>query len=141
MQGYIVKVVSVMDVGQGKVIPGTGLAEFHSKYQAIVLKPVCGNACRARSLTTPQFKGEVMDARITNVNKMGFFCEVGPLSVFVSSHLLPIDYKFQPDSNPPEFTSSSDVRRRACPARAYHAEHRQRTQGAHPYCRYAYRRQ
>lgn len=42
MQGYIVKVVSVMDVGQGKVIPGTGLAEFHSKYQAIVLKPVCG---------------------------------------------------------------------------------------------------
>lgn len=57
-----------------------------------------------------QFKGEVLDARITNVNKMGFFCEVGPLSVFVSSHLLPIDYKFQPDSNPPEFASPTDVR-------------------------------
>ncbi|WFD23303.1 DNA-directed RNA polymerase II subunit [Malassezia equina] len=91
--GYIIKVVSVLDVGQGKVMPGTGLAEFRSQYQAIVLKP---------------FNGEVMDARITNVNKMGFFAEVGPLSIFVSSHLLPIDYKFQPDANPPEFTSPTD---------------------------------
>lgn len=41
---------------------------------------------------------------------MGFFAEVGPLSIFVSSHLLPIDYKFQPDANPPEFTSPTDVR-------------------------------
>ncbi|WFC96574.1 DNA-directed RNA polymerase II subunit [Malassezia brasiliensis] len=91
--GYIIKVVSIMDVGQGRVIPGTGLAEFRSRYQAIVLKP---------------FNGEVMDALVTNVNKMGFFAEVGPLSIFVSSHLLPIDYKFQPDANPPEFVSPSD---------------------------------
>ncbi|WFD41298.1 DNA-directed RNA polymerase II subunit [Malassezia japonica] len=91
--GYIIKVVSIMDVGQGKVMPGTGLAEFRSKYQAIVLKP---------------FNGEVMDALVTNVNKMGFFAEVGPLSIFVSSHLLPIDYKFQPDANPPEFVSPTD---------------------------------
>ncbi|KOS14608.1 rna polymerase ii subunit [Malassezia pachydermatis] len=76
--GYIIKVVSILDVGQGKVLPGSGLAEFRSKYQAIVLKP------------------------------MGFFAEVGPLSIFVSSHLLPIDYKFQPDANPPEFTSPTD---------------------------------
>lgn len=38
--GYIIKVVSVLDVGQGRVMPGTGLAQFYSKYQAIVLKPV-----------------------------------------------------------------------------------------------------
>ena len=38
--GYIIKVVSVLDVGQGRVMQGTGLAQFHSKYQAIVLKPV-----------------------------------------------------------------------------------------------------
>ncbi|WFD17192.1 DNA-directed RNA polymerase II subunit [Malassezia arunalokei] len=91
--GYIIKVVSILDVGQGKIMPGTGLAEFRSRYQAIVLKP---------------FNGEVIDAKITNVNKMGFFAEVGPLSIFVSSHLLPIDYKFQPDANPPEFTSPTD---------------------------------
>ncbi|WFD05553.1 DNA-directed RNA polymerase II subunit [Malassezia vespertilionis] len=86
--GYIIKVVSVLDVGQGKVVPNTGLAEFKSKYQAIVLKPFVGGMSRS-----PQ---------------MGFFAEVGPLSIFVSSHLLPIDYKFQPDANPPEFTSPTD---------------------------------
>ena len=91
--GYIIKVVAVLDVGQGKIMPGTGLAEFRSRYQAIVLKP---------------FNGEVMDALVTNVNKMGFFAEVGPLSIFVSSHLLPLDYKFQPDANPPEFTSPTE---------------------------------
>ncbi|SPO29894.1 probable DNA-directed RNA polymerase II chain Rpb7 [Ustilago trichophora] len=91
--GYIIKVVGMIDVGQGKVIPGSGLAEFNSTYQAVVLKP---------------FKGEVMDAKITNVNKMGFFAEVGPLNIFVSSHLIPIEYKFQPESNPPEFVSPSD---------------------------------
>lgn len=64
--GYIIKVVAVLDVGQGKIMPGTGLAEFRSRYQAIVLKP---------------FNGEVMDALVTNVNKMGFFAEVGPLSI------------------------------------------------------------
>lgn len=41
---------------------------------------------------------------------MGFFAEVGPLNIFVSAHLLPIDYKFQPDANPPEFASPTDVR-------------------------------
>ena len=35
--GYIIKVVSVLDVGQGRVMQGTGLAQFHSKYLAIVL--------------------------------------------------------------------------------------------------------
>ncbi len=49
-----------------------------------------------------------MDAKITNVNKMGFFAEVGPLNIFVSSHLIPIEYRFQPEANPPEFVSASD---------------------------------
>ncbi|EPQ27053.1 uncharacterized protein PFL1_05337 [Pseudozyma flocculosa PF-1] len=91
--GYIIKVIGIKEVGQGKVMPGTGLAQFTSTYQAIVLRP---------------FKGEVVDAKITNVNKMGFFAEVGPLNVFVSSHLIPIEYKFQPESNPPEFVSAHD---------------------------------
>jgi DNA-directed RNA polymerase subunit E'/Rpb7 len=29
----------------------------------------------------------VVDAVVTNVNKMGFFADVGPLSVFVSTHV------------------------------------------------------
>lgn len=38
--GYIVKVVAIDQLGDGTVIPGTGLAEFNATYRAIVLKPV-----------------------------------------------------------------------------------------------------
>lgn len=117
--------MSILDVGQGKIMPGTGLAEFRSRYQAIVLKPV------RTSRSSPQFNGEVIDAKITNVNKMGFFAEVGPLSIFVSSHLLPMDYKFHPDANPPEFTSPTDVR-----VPALTAEPRKRTTRACAHRRY-----
>ena len=52
-QGYVIKVVSILDVGQGKIMPGTGLAEFRSRYQAIVLKPV-----RAGPLTAVQRRSD-----------------------------------------------------------------------------------
>jgi DNA-directed RNA polymerase II subunit RPB7 len=32
------------------------------------------------------FKGEVLDAVVTTVNKMGFFAEVGPLQVREACH-------------------------------------------------------
>ncbi|UZJ55844.1 hypothetical protein CBS101457_005164 [Exobasidium rhododendri] len=89
--GYIVKVVIIHNIGSGTILPGgEGKAEFNSKYSAIVMKP---------------FKGEVVDALVTNVNKMGFFASVGPLNIFTSTHLLPLEFRFQPDSNPPEFAS------------------------------------
>lgn len=37
------------------------------------------------------------------------FAELGPLRIFVSTHLLPPHYKFQPDSNPPEFVAQDQV--------------------------------
>jgi len=46
------------------------------------------------------FKGEVLDAIVTVVNKLGFFAEVGPLQVFVSKHVIPADMHFDPQSNP-----------------------------------------
>lgn len=53
-------------------MPSTGQARFKCSYTAIVMKP---------------FKGEVVDGKVMNVNKMGFFANVGPLQVFVSSHV------------------------------------------------------
>merc|ERR1711879_1060433 len=50
-------------------------------YRAIVFRP---------------FKGEVVDAVVTQVNKMGFMAEVRPLQVFVSKHLIPTDMTFDP---------------------------------------------
>ena len=70
--GYIIAVLSISDAGSGTIIPGIGTAEFVVKYTAIVYKP---------------FKGEVVDGQVANVNKMGFFADVGPLQIFVSSHV------------------------------------------------------
>jgi DNA-directed RNA polymerase II subunit RPB7 len=53
--GYIITVVLIHSIGKGKILPGSGLAEFKVKYQAIVFKP---------------FKGEVVDAVVTTVNKV-----------------------------------------------------------------------
>ncbi|KAH7344194.1 RNA polymerase Rpb7 [Rhizoctonia solani] len=82
--GYIIAVLGIVDVGKGMVLSGTGQAEFVTKYRAIVFKP---------------FKGEVM----------GFFAEVGPLQVFVSSHLIHPDMRFDPNSNPPSFASDDQI--------------------------------
>lgn len=81
------------DISLGRIVPGSGIAEFTVSYKAVVWRP---------------FKGETVDGIVANVNKMGFFADVGPLSVFVSSHLIPAEIKFDPTSNPPHFTDNGE---------------------------------
>ncbi|KAJ1920620.1 DNA-directed RNA polymerase II subunit [Mycoemilia scoparia] len=88
--GYIVTVLALQDFGMAKVIPGIGSAEFQVRYKAIVFRP---------------FKGEVCDGAVSIVNKMGIFVDIGPLQVFVSQHLIPSDFEFEPNSNPPAYQS------------------------------------
>lgn len=57
MNRYIVSVISINSIGEGKVLPSTGQARFKTSYTAVVFKP---------------FKGEVMDGRVTNVNKVSY---------------------------------------------------------------------
>jgi DNA-directed RNA polymerase II subunit RPB7 len=70
--GYIISVVEVVDVGKGVLQANTGFALYKIKYKAIVFKP---------------FKNQVVDGIVTTVNKIGFWCEVGPLQVFISQHV------------------------------------------------------
>jgi hypothetical protein len=58
--GYIIAVVSILDIGKGMVLSGSGQAEFITRYRAIVFKP---------------FKGEVVDGVVNNVNKVRFALE------------------------------------------------------------------
>jgi DNA-directed RNA polymerase II subunit RPB7 len=57
-------------ISDGVVDPATGFAHYDIKFSAIICRP---------------FKGEVIDAIVTTVNKMGFFAEAGPLQIFVSN--------------------------------------------------------
>lgn len=73
----------------------SGQAVFEVKYQAIVFRP---------------FKGEVLDAIVYNVSKMGFFAQAGPLEIFVSTHLIPTDYAFSSVDEPCFVSEDSMVR-------------------------------
>ena len=61
--GYIIAVVSILDIGKGMVLSGRGQAEFITRYRAIVFKP---------------FRGEVVDGIVGEVNKVG-----GPTTLLV----------------------------------------------------------
>jgi len=90
---YIVCVMDTFDISPGRVVPGSGLAEYTINYRAIVWKP---------------FKGETVDAVVTSVKLPGIFAEVGPLSVFVSRHMIPPEIKWDPDATPPQYTDNGD---------------------------------
>ena len=60
---------------------------------------------RFNAIVFRPFKGEVFDAVVTQVNKLGFFAQVGPLQVFVSKHLIPSDMKFDPQATPAAYVS------------------------------------
>ncbi|KAL6041532.1 DNA-directed RNA polymerase II subunit RPB7, variant 2 [Balamuthia mandrillaris] len=84
-------VTAVVSIGKGQVVSGNGFVTFPITYKAVVFRP---------------FKGEVVDAVVTQVNKMGFMAEVGPLQVFVSKHLIPSDMNF--DANDECFVSDDE---------------------------------
>eukprot|EP00899_Mesostigma_viride_P028968 jgi/Mesvir1/9256/Mv03122-RA.1 len=93
--GFIIAVVDVVSLGQAQLSDGSGYATIHVKYAAIVYRP---------------FKGEVMDAVVTDVTKMGFFCESGPLRIFVSGQQIPQDMHFAATEEPCFVANDESVR-------------------------------
>ncbi|KXZ41592.1 hypothetical protein GPECTOR_376g169 [Gonium pectorale] len=77
--GYVVAVTKVEDIGRGRIRQDqSGYASFEVTYGCIVCRP---------------YKGEVLDAVVTSVNKMGFFAQAGPLQLFVTQHLIPEEFE------------------------------------------------
>ncbi|KAK9803653.1 hypothetical protein WJX72_008490 [[Myrmecia] bisecta] len=93
--GFIICVVSTESVSKGIIREGTGSASFNVKYKCVVFRP---------------FRGEVLDAVVTQVNKVGFFAEAGPLQIFVSSHLIPEDFELTTADEPSFVSADGEVR-------------------------------
>lgn len=89
----MIAVTTIDNIGAGIIQPGQGFVVYPVKYKAIVFRP---------------FKGQVLDAVVTQVNKVwtvikiislikffsnmislqvGLFTEIGPLSCFISRHV------------------------------------------------------
>lgn len=93
--GFVVAVTGIENIGKGIIRDGTGFVTFPVKYQCVVFRP---------------FKGEILEAVVTMVNKMGFFAEAGPVQIFVSNHLIPDDMEFQTGDMPNYTTSDGSVK-------------------------------
>lgn len=70
--GFVIAVTTIDSIGSGIIQPGQGFVVYPVKYKAIVFRP---------------FKGEVLDAVVRQVNKVGMFADIGPLSCFISHHV------------------------------------------------------
>ncbi|KAF1810674.1 RNA polymerase II subunit 7 [Eremomyces bilateralis CBS 781.70] len=90
-------VVLIMDTGyevsEGRIMPGTGFAEYTVHYRAVVWRP---------------FRGEIVDGVVNSVVDGGFFVNVGPLSVFVAKSMIPGEIKFDGNATPPQWTDNGD---------------------------------
>uniref|UniRef100_A0A7S2HLJ0 DNA-directed RNA polymerase II subunit RPB7 n=2 Tax=Octactis speculum TaxID=3111310 RepID=A0A7S2HLJ0_9STRA len=85
--GYVVCVTDIndtTDIEAGLIEYETGHTSFMVTYGAVLFRP---------------FKNEVLDATVTTVNQLGFFCKAGPLQVFVSRYNLPGDIREGFDPN------------------------------------------
>ncbi|XP_022659913.1 DNA-directed RNA polymerase II subunit RPB7-like isoform X1 [Varroa destructor] len=91
--GFVIAVTAIDSIGDGLIQPNRGFVVYPVKYKAIVFRP---------------FKGEVLDAVVTQVNKVGIFTEIGPLSCFISRHSIPQDMQFDPNATPPCYKNAED---------------------------------
>ncbi|EDW15679.2 uncharacterized protein Dmoj_GI22645 [Drosophila mojavensis] len=91
--GFVIAVTTIDLIGSGVIQPGQGFVVYPVKYKAIVFRP---------------FKGEVLDAVVKQINKVGMFAEIGPLSCFISHHSIPADMQFCPNGNPPCYKSKDE---------------------------------
>eukprot|EP00823_Brevimastigomonas_motovehiculus_P002960 TRINITY_DN1778_c2_g1_i1.p1 TRINITY_DN1778_c2_g1~~TRINITY_DN1778_c2_g1_i1.p1 ORF type:complete len:177 (+),score=24.24 TRINITY_DN1778_c2_g1_i1:69-599(+) len=93
--GYTIAVTKIFPIGKGRLHEDSGYAHFDVKFMSLVFRP---------------FKNEVLPARVSAVNTSGFFCDAGPLSIFVSKLLMPDEYKFDSskDGLPIYYTRTED---------------------------------
>lgn len=72
--GYILSILSISSISTTEVDPLVGHAAFLVDFKALTLLPS---------------KGEVVDAVVHEINKMGVFAFIGPLSIFISTYQIP----------------------------------------------------
>eukprot|EP00472_Partenskyella_glossopodia_P004028 CAMPEP_0197531986 /NCGR_PEP_ID=MMETSP1318-20131121/38072_1 /TAXON_ID=552666 /ORGANISM="Partenskyella glossopodia, Strain RCC365" /LENGTH=119 /DNA_ID=CAMNT_0043088405 /DNA_START=257 /DNA_END=616 /DNA_ORIENTATION=+ len=80
-----------MDIRPGRLDVVTGNAHFGVVYQAIVFKP---------------YKNEVLPTEVAVVTEQGFWCNAGPLEIFVSCEAIPKEFVFNPTDK--EFFSKDE---------------------------------
>jgi DNA-directed RNA polymerase II subunit RPB7 len=77
--GYVITITCIDEIGAGVLYSEDGMARYVIRYKAIVFRP---------------FKGEVLEAIVKQVNKIGIFVEIGAVTCFINRHSIPSHYQF-----------------------------------------------
>lgn len=84
---FVICVMDMVDIGEGRVMPSSGHAEYTIKYRAIIWKPFRGETVGTESRAFGSQKADKrlqVDAIVTSVKPTGIFTLAGPLSVFIA---------------------------------------------------------
>ena len=89
--GFVIAVTTIDNIGAGALQTGRGFALYPVKYKVCVYKKNSQQfypySSFFQAIVFRPFKGEVLDAIVTQVNKVGLFTQIGPLSCFISRHV------------------------------------------------------
>lgn len=127
-EGYIIAVIETVDRGRARVIEGLGGAEFKMKYRAIVYRPFRGEVVDGIVASVNKVLQALLSAPNTELtsscrwassSRSALFhassrlmCAISsppaPLEADLCLQLIPPDYSFDPNANPPCFSSSED---------------------------------
>eukprot|EP00455_Lapot_gusevi_P019610 TRINITY_DN2094_c0_g1_i1.p1 TRINITY_DN2094_c0_g1~~TRINITY_DN2094_c0_g1_i1.p1 ORF type:complete len:173 (+),score=16.33 TRINITY_DN2094_c0_g1_i1:76-594(+) len=91
--GYTISVISLQSYDRGKLDTDTGNAVFHVRYHSLVFRP---------------FRNEILPAEVTSISGNGFFCQAGPLEIFVSTKLMPSNFRYDTQEGLPAFASEDE---------------------------------
>ncbi|MES1911257.1 MAG: hypothetical protein MHM6MM_003716 [Cercozoa sp. M6MM] len=93
--GYVLMVQSVlnMDALSGE-LQEDGSALFNVDIMCVVFRP---------------FRNEVLTATVTTVLPDGFFCECGPVDIYISNQTMPKDFRYDDAGEHPRFLNDTDV--------------------------------
>lgn len=87
----MIAVTTIDSIGLGALQPGRGFALYPIKYKVRAPLPRPHRPQLSGILTQAvvfrPIKGEVLDAMVMQVNKIGVFTQIGPLSCFISKHV------------------------------------------------------
>lgn len=75
--GFVVAITGIESIGKGLIRDGTGFVTFPVKYQCVVFRP---------------FKGEILEAVVTLVNKVLYIVLYSPMSLVTNQSLKPYGF-------------------------------------------------
>ena len=125
---YIITIMDAFNISEGRILPGSGLAEFTVGYRAVVWRPFKGETVRnGRRGTTvelslclhrlmPLSPRSIRSASLQMLDpyhslflRMQVQQDLKILPWLTLMQLIPSDIKFDPNATPPQFTNNEDM--------------------------------